>query len=153
VKSLELKIPPLLLMLLFAVLMFCLSPILPKVTMPPVIHYLLSLAVFIVATYFIVFGVLVFKKASTTVDPRYPERVTNLVNNGVYSISRNPMYVGFALLLMSLVILLGSPLLVVAIVAFICYMNRFQIKPEEDALSELFGSAYKEYTSRVRRWL
>ena len=93
------------------------------------------------------------RRARTTVNPLRPERASALVTTGVYRITRNPMYVGMALMLLAWAVLLASPAALAGPVTFIAYMNRFQIGPEEDALDTLFGPDYAAYRSRVRRWL
>ena len=152
-KALELKIPPALLVVLFGMLMFAASLMLPKFYIAYYVKFTLTAFVLVVASYFLIFGVVEFRRRKTTVDPRFPEKVTSLVDSGVYSISRNPMYVGFALLLVAMIFVLESPFLVFGVVAFVYYMNRFQIEPEERVLAEIFGDMYLKYKSRVRRWV
>lgn len=94
-----------------------------------------------------------FVKARTTVDPMQPERAEKLVISGTYRMSRNPMYVGMALLLGAVAAwsFLLPHLFVIAV--FLIWMTRFQIIPEERALERRFGEQYLEYKRRVRRWL
>jgi len=73
--------------------------------------------------------------------------------SGVYRLTRNPMYLGFLLVLLGWAIFLSNALAFLLLPAFIFYMNRFQIEPEEKALTSLFGQQFVAYTSRVRRWL
>jgi protein-S-isoprenylcysteine O-methyltransferase Ste14 len=98
-------------------------------------------------------GVVAFRRRRTTVDPRTPERASAIVEDGVYRISRNPMYVGMFAVLIGWALILSSWAGVAMLPAFVIYMNRFQILPEERALSDRFGDAYLDYTRRVRRWL
>jgi len=63
------------------------------------------------------------------------------------------MYLGFLLLLMAWAAALSNVLAVVALLAFVPYMNRFQIVPEERMLASRFSQDYAEYRARVRRWL
>jgi protein-S-isoprenylcysteine O-methyltransferase Ste14 len=67
--------------------------------------------------------------------------------------SRNPMYVGLLLLLAGWALHLSHPLALLGLPAFVAYMNRFQIAPEERALRAKFGPAYEDYARAVRRWL
>lgn len=98
-------------------------------------------------------GVVEFRKVQTTVDPIRPERASALVVSGTYRITRNPMYVGFVLILMGWVLALASPAGFAVAGAFVLYLNRFQIPPEEAALGMRFGEAFSSYQSQVRRWL
>ena len=101
----------------------------------------------------IVLGVIQFSVKKTTVNPHKPEDSTSLVSSGIYSISRNPMYLGMLILLVFYGLFLGDGLVFLMLPVFIWYMNSFQIKPEEEMMIELFGDEYKDYQKRVRRWI
>ncbi|MFL6647317.1 MAG: methyltransferase family protein, partial [Sulfurifustaceae bacterium] len=92
-------------------------------------------------------------RVDTTKDPRHPERATALVTGGIYRITRNPMYLGLALVLVGWGIFLSNVLSLLGVVVFLGYLNRFQIVPEERALEARFGEAYRQYKQTVRRWL
>lgn len=94
-----------------------------------------------------------FVRARTTVSPLSPERTTTLVTTGMFRISRNPMYLGMACLLIAFIFWLGNFFQLLWLIAFCAYLNTFQIKPEEASLNIKFGSSYQAYCSRVRRWL
>ena len=98
-------------------------------------------------------GVVSFRQAQTIVNPLKPETASALVRSGIYQYSRNPMYVGFALLLLAWACYLASPVALFGLLGFVLYMNRFQISPEERALATLYGSEYQVYQTQVRRWL
>ncbi|MCB1843433.1 MAG: isoprenylcysteine carboxylmethyltransferase family protein [Halioglobus sp.] len=100
-----------------------------------------------------VLGVLAFRQAETTVDPRSPEQSSTLVVRGVYRYSRNPMYLGFFLVLCAWGVFLGSISPLLLLPAFVVYTNRFQIAPEERFMREKFGESYSAYSARVRRWV
>ncbi len=101
----------------------------------------------------IVLGVIQFSVKKTTVNPHKPEDSTSLVSSGIYSISRNPMYLGMLILLVFYGLFLGDGLVFLMLPVFIWYMNSFQIKPEEEILVELFGDQYVDYKKKVRRWI
>jgi len=98
-------------------------------------------------------GLLAFRAARTTINPFKPERASAMVIRGVYRISRNPMYVGLALLLLAWAVYLSALLPFAGPVIFALYITRFQIKPEERALLAKFGPAFAQYMSSVRRWV
>jgi protein-S-isoprenylcysteine O-methyltransferase Ste14 len=102
---------------------------------------------------FLVAGMVSFALARTTINPLKPETTAYLVRSGVYRISRNPMYVGLLFALVGWAVYLASAWALLGPVAFVPYMNRFQIAPEEQVLSALFGTEYADYASKVRRWL
>ncbi len=98
-------------------------------------------------------GVISFRRAGTTLNPMKPESTSSLVASGIYKRTRNPMYLGFLVALLGWAVFLSSVPAFLFLPAFILYMNRFQIEPEERALATLFGPAYAAYQARVRRWL
>ena len=98
-------------------------------------------------------GVIAFRRAKTTVNPLKPETATSLVSTGIYSVTRNPMYVGLLFILIAWATYLSSAWALLGPLGFMLYINRFQIAPEERVLSTLFGSEYTAYQSRVPRWL
>ncbi len=98
-------------------------------------------------------GVFAFKLKHTTVNPSEPEKATHLVTSGVFQFTRNPMYLGLLLLLIAWGFVVQNVLAFIVLPGFVLYMNRFQIMPEERAMMALFGSDYRSYQQRVRRWL
>jgi protein-S-isoprenylcysteine O-methyltransferase Ste14 len=97
-------------------------------------------------------GVVSFHRAKTTVNPLKPETSAALVSTGVYSFSRNPMYLGMALVLFAWSVYLSSIWSLAGPVLFALYITRFQIVPEERVLDALFGASFADYKRRVRRW-
>ncbi|MCJ8348858.1 isoprenylcysteine carboxylmethyltransferase family protein [Moritella sp.] len=147
------RVPPPLVAGLFAFAMWAISFVVPTVEMNTVARFTLSAATVALGIFFCIAGVVSFRRAKTTVNPLKPEAATALVSSGIYGISRNPMYVGFALFLLAWVVYLSSPWLSTGIVGFVLYMNQFQIEPEERALKEIFGPEFISYQAKVRRWL
>ncbi|MCC4265304.1 isoprenylcysteine carboxylmethyltransferase family protein [Oceanimonas baumannii] len=92
-------------------------------------------------------------RANTTLLPFTPERASSLVTTGVFGYSRNPIYLGDALLLLAWALWLQSVPALLGLMVFVAYMNRVQIAAEERALTLRFGQAYTDYCARVRRWL
>lgn len=112
-----------------------------------------AIALAVVGTALAVAGMLEFRRARTTVNPLNPDSTSALVVKGVYRISRNPMYLGLAIVLLGVAVYLSHPLAPLGIVLFVAYITRFQIIPEERALRALFPGDFKEYADQVRRWL
>lgn len=98
-------------------------------------------------------GVAAFRQANTTVNPTAPATSSALVVSGVYRFTRNPMYLGFALGLLAFAVWLSNVSAVLLVPVFMGYLQRFQIRPEEQALRARFGASFDEYCQRVRRWL
>jgi protein-S-isoprenylcysteine O-methyltransferase Ste14 len=97
-------------------------------------------------------GVLAFRQQRTTVDPRYPERASALVADGIYRWTRNPMYVGFVCVAIGAAIALGSLFAAAGPSILAVYLDRVQIPAEERALQERFGASFQHYVLSVRRW-
>ena len=93
-----------------------------------------------------------FRRARTTVNPLHPERSSVLITSGLYRYSRNPMYLGYALALLGLVICQGTLIGLVSVAVFVGYVTAFQILPEERQLSSRFPAEYAAYKRAVRRW-
>lgn len=102
---------------------------------------------------FLALAVLDFAKSRTTVNPMHPDRAEKLVVGGLYRVSRNPMYVGMALLLCAFSAWAFVWPHVFVIAAFLAWMTRFQIMPEERQLLRRFGDDYQAYMAAVRRWI
>lgn len=94
-----------------------------------------------------------FIRSRTTIDPRYPHKTSWIVTTGIYRHTRNPMYLGLALLLTALAIYLGTVAGLLVVALFVWYTTIFQIMPEEKVLETQFGEDYLDYKARVRRWL
>ncbi len=150
-KKLELKIPPVLLVIICSILIYVIS----KLSFNYILPYraVTSLTLLLLFLVFCSFGVLEFFRSKTTVDPRDPQKSSQLVTRGVYQYSRNPMYLSFLFFLLALSFWLNSPLGLIICAFYILYMNTFQISPEERALLELFGEPYMSYCREVRRWI
>jgi protein-S-isoprenylcysteine O-methyltransferase Ste14 len=152
-SSLELKIPPPAVAAVVAVAMWGASRLAPLIQVPSALRLAAAAAIALVGIGFSAAGVLAFRRARTTVNPTTPEKATALVSSGAYRITRNPMYVGLAWVLVAWAVFLSSGWALLGVVAFVLYIGRFQIAPEERALAQLFGSEYAAYRARVRRWL
>jgi protein-S-isoprenylcysteine O-methyltransferase Ste14 len=92
-----------------------------------------------------------FKKHGTTVRPF--EQPTTLVTNGVFRVSRNPMYLGFVLILIGIAILMGSLTPYPVIPVFAAVIDRVFIVNEEKMLHTAFGENWLDYKNKVRRWI
>ncbi|MBV6496450.1 MAG: isoprenylcysteine carboxylmethyltransferase family protein [Acidobacteria bacterium ACB1] len=152
-RWLELKIPPLLVVIGFGLAMYGASWLFPHTSfaMPgqPFVSWIFEA----LGGVTIVSGVLAFRSMKTTVDPRSPEKASSVVKIGIYRLTRNPMYLGMLLLLAAWAFYLANFIAILLLAGFVLYMTQFQIKPEERILSEKFGAEYEEFLSEVRRWI
>lgn len=150
--SLELRIHPPLILILCLAIAYLLSHYLPVYTLPAFITqsyaYVSAAGVFIA-----LLGIWQFRLAKTTIDPKRPDKVSNIVSSGIYRVTRNPMYLGMLLVLIAAVFKFADLSGALAIILFISYITLFQIKPEERMIEKLFGEQYLAYKNQVRRWL
>ncbi len=150
---LELRIPPPLVGLLIAAAMWALAHATPPFPLPEIARWTGAAMLLVLGAGIALGGVISFHRAKTTVNPLKPEKSATLVTTGVYSFTRNPMYLGMALVLCAWSVYLSSPATLVGPVVFAAYITRFQILPEERVLDKLFGPPFAEYRKRVRRWI
>ncbi len=150
---LELKIPPPLVALSMAAGGWWLSLWTPVLQAAPQARTALALGLVAAGLAIELSGVWAFRRARTTVNPLRPERASALVDGGIYRWTRNPMYVGMALLLTAWAVHLGAPAALLAVAGFVVWIQRFQIRPEERHLRLRFGADYEPYCARVRRWV
>ena len=152
-SALELKIPPVMLTLLFVLLMWLVSRLTPSFPVPLEPRILSLLLLTGVGTYVGLAAVTAFKKARTTVNPFTPDASSSLVASGIFRRSRNPMYLALIIVLLGWGLYLANLFSLFIAAGFVLYMNRFQIQPEERALEESFGTEFLDYKKRVRRWI
>lgn len=154
-KSLELRVPPVAVTLVFAGLMWAAAALSPalRAALPAGWRYALAGFLAAAGAGISIAGVAAFRRASTTVNPMDPGASASLVTAGIYGWSRNPMYLGFLLVLCAWAMWLAHLTSPLFLLGFAMYLTRFQIVPEERILERRFGSAFNGYRRRVRRWL
>jgi protein-S-isoprenylcysteine O-methyltransferase Ste14 len=145
-------VPPPLWMLIFAAGTWVLNHYCPVLTIIPAPWSRLGWCVIAIAPLAPIAALLQFRRAHTTVNPHKPETATTLVTSGVYAWTRNPMYLGLAILLLGWAVRLGTLSPFAGPLLFIALIQHVQIRPEEHALRERFGKEYDLYCRRVSRW-
>lgn len=149
----ELKIIPVVQVFISAIVMMLVSNFLPNLTVEvPAKMFIVELLIFI-GIFCGVLAVTSFRRHQTTVNPSTPEKTSSIVDSGIYSFSRNPMYLAMLIGLIALALYFSNIAAACVIPCFIIYITRFQIIPEERALNELFGDEFVLYSKKVRRWL
>lgn len=151
-SGLNLKVPPPVVWIISAFFMWLLDVFFPTMNEPE-LRFLIAPILAFIGIAFIVFGVLSFKKAETTIDPTTPEKSSSLVIVGIYKFTRNPMYMGLLFFLCSWSVFLFNLYSAFILIAFVLYLTEFQIKPEEEILTSIFGEEYIRYKNSVRRWI
>lgn len=150
---LETRVPPPLVMLLCGAIGYLASRYCPGTALPLPMPALLAGGVMAVGVALNLLPKLAFQRARTTVNPLRPSASSALVTHGVYRYSRNPMYLGQAIVLAGGMLYLRNFVALLAVPLFVLYITRLQIVPEERALSIRFPEAYRRFRQRVRRWL
>lgn len=150
---LELKVPPPVLALCLALLMWLASSLVQPFETPFGLRVCVALALAVIGQSISAAGFVSFRRARTTISPTKPSAASSLVGSGVYRFTRNPMYLGLLLTLLAWAVFLSNLSALLFAPLFVLYINRFQINPEERVLSSLFGAEYANYKNRVRKWL
>lgn len=149
---LEHRIPPPVVGLVAAAVMVALMVLVPGAGFPLPGSRIVAVAIVLVGVTIDLAGLIAFRRARTTINPLRPHTAAVLVRDGVYRVSRNPMYLGLAVSLTGMAVWEVNVLAAVVVPLFCAYVTRFQILPEERALRDLFGEEFDHYASHVRRW-
>ncbi|MDF2152356.1 isoprenylcysteine carboxylmethyltransferase family protein [Vibrio sp. CAU 1672] len=151
--KLELRVPPVAVFLLVVLLMYWLKGLTPSLMIRvPFVEYVVG-GLTLLSGYTGIAGVYEFCKLKTTVNPVKPESASFVVSSGIFNYTRNPMYFALLLLIIALGLWWQHLSVFLCSAVFVFYMNKFQIKPEEQVLERLFGEEYLKYKNRVRRWI
>lgn len=145
----ELKLPPPLIFLLFAILLY----FLPSPWEPIFILQCMAILSVFLGLYLDFSSLSAFWRKRTTISPFTPSKTSALTTDGIYKFTRNPMYLSLVCYLIAISLWLANPFGTILIWLFIKVITRFQILPEERVLAEKFGQAYLDYQQKVRRWL
>lgn len=150
---LELKIPPVIIFIVCIGVIWMVQTYLPEYNITFTGQNWVAIACLLCGAALGIMGVFQFARKQTTVNPHKPENTTVFISTGIYSISRNPMYLGLLIVLIAGFIKWGNLFSLFILPAFIIYMNEFQIKPEERVLKEKFGHEFLSYARNTNRWL
>lgn len=152
-KALELTIPPPVVMFVIGVIMWLLSFLFPAFAWASTSSVAAAVIIGLAGLGISLAGIIAFKRARTTPDPRRPADASVLVTSGIYRFTRNPMYLGVLVILIAWGVLLGNVLALISAFMFVPYISRYQIQPEERLLQKKFGAAFISYKGKARRWI
>jgi protein-S-isoprenylcysteine O-methyltransferase Ste14 len=154
---LEHRIPPPIIDIAFAALMWWLAAALPQANLWPRGGgwpvWTAAIALALAGALIALAGLREFVRARTTINPMAPARASRMVSSGVFGYTRNPMYLGMLLALAGWAVWLGNAAAWLALPLFVAVLNALQIRPEERALRARFGAQFDDYAARVRRWV
>ncbi|MGD8262652.1 MAG: isoprenylcysteine carboxylmethyltransferase family protein [Desulfobacterales bacterium] len=111
----------------------------------------ISLIMFAFSGYLALHAFVVLKKRGTYIDPNRP--TTQIVEEGPFKFSRNPMYLSLVLVLFALSVLLLSLWFFLSAISLWLLFDRVAVAAEELYLEQKFGNRYVEYKSKARRWI
>ena len=145
------KIPPPLIVLTLIISIYFSSKKIDLINIP----FQLEISFFILSLGILVFinPVLKFIKSKTTINPIQFEETNRLVTSGIFKYSRNPMYLGMLMIIISTSIFYLNIYSILTPFLFVFWINKFQIKREEIFLTEKFGKEYLSDKNKTRRWL
>ena len=146
-----LKIPPPLLVLILVVSNYFSSKKIDLILIPN--QNIISFIIFLIGLIILINPIVRFVKSKTTIDPIKFKKVNKLITSGIYKYSRNPMYLGLLMIVISTSIFYLNIFSVATPMLFYFWINRFQIKREEIFLTEKFGKEYLLYKVKTRRWI
>ena len=146
-----LKIPPPLLVLILVISNYFSSKKIDLILLPN--QDLTSIIIFLIGMLILINPIFKFIKSKTTIDPIKFKKVNKLITSGIYKYSRNPMYLGLLMIIISTSIFYLNIFSISTPFFFYFWINRFQIKREEIFLIEKFGKEYLSYKNKTRRWI
>ena len=146
-----LKIPPPLLVLILVISNYFSSKKIDLIILPT--QNLISFIILLIGILILITPIFKFIKSKTTIDPIKFKKVNRLITSGIYKYSRNPMYLGLLMIVMSSSIFYLNIFSITTPMLFYFWINRFQIKREEIFLTQKFGKEYLSYKNKTRRWI
>ena len=146
-----LKIPPPILVLILVSSNYFLSKKIDPIHLPN--QDLISIIILLIGILILINPIFKFIKSKTTIDPIKFKKVNKLITSGIYKYSRNPMYLGLLMIVVSTSIFYLNIFSITTPFFFYFWISRFQIKREEIFLTEKFGKEYLLYKTKTRRWI
>ena len=145
------KIPPPILVLILVSSNYFSSKKIDLIHLPN--QDLISIIILLIGILILINPLFKFIKSKTTIDPIKFKKVNKLIISGIYKYSRNPMYLGLLMIVISTSIFYLNIFSITTPFLFYCWINRFQIKREEIFLTEKFGEEYMSYKIKTRKWI
>jgi protein-S-isoprenylcysteine O-methyltransferase Ste14 len=150
---LELKVPPLAIILIAGAMMYWAAEFVPHGALVSTsLRIGLMVSAEILAIAILIAALLSFRKHQTTMNPLDPDQTNRVVTSGVYDYSRNPMYLSMLFALLDWAFYLGQLSATVGLLFYFLAITRLQIVPEEKILKRKFEETYENYCKATHRW-
>ena len=148
-------IPPPLVLLFCGALMWVTQKYFPRLRFDLPYETVLFWVVLVIGFWVLASGVGRIFRNKTAIHPNREalSKATTLVTTGVFRYTRNPIYLGMAVMLVAWLLLLEHWLCAAGPLLFVAFITKYQILPEEEALGKIFGEEYFRYRSETRRWM
>lgn len=143
--------PPPLIFLAGLAVGFGLEALLPGGSLPVALQWPLGGAALVAGLAFQTSFIVAFSRKGTSVEPWKP--TTTIVRTGPYRLTRNPAYLGMALIYVGIALLSDAPWVLVPLPLVLAVIDRGVIAREERYLERKFGGEYLDYKKSVRRWV
>ena len=145
------KIPPPILVMILVISNYFSSKKIDLILLPN--QDFISIIILLIGMLILINPIFKFIKSKTTIDPIKFKKVNKLIISGIYKYSRNPMYLGLLMIVISTSIFYLNIFSITTPFVFYFWINRFQIRREEIFLTEKFGKEYVSYKTKTRRWI
>ena len=145
------KIPPPILVMILVISNYFSSKKIDLILLPN--QDLISIIILLIGVLILINPIFKFIKSKTTIDPIKFKKVNKLIISGIYKYSRNPMYLGLLMIVISTSIFYLNIFSITTPFFFYFWISRFQIKREEIFLTDKFGKEYLLYMTKTRRWI
>jgi protein-S-isoprenylcysteine O-methyltransferase Ste14 len=145
------RVPPPLVAILAGIIIYSSTKLISPVTFK--FQGLIAVSVLVIGLTIMLSAINTFRQLQTTINPLKPKQATKLATNGVFKLTRNPMYLAMLIILIAFSVATGALAGLLLVPGFMLYITYFQILPEERAMAELFPDQFTRYCERVRRWL
>ena len=123
----------------------------PTMDFAVLIARLAGISVAVLGLAVILSGIMQFRKQDENPEPW--TGTDNMVLTGIYSVTRNPMYLGMTFFAIGIGITFGSYSVIILAFVAALIIDRGVITKEEAYLEARFGEAYRDYKNKVRRWI
>ena len=152
--QLELKLPPLMIIVVCAGVMYwCAQSIQHEMVLAASLRVVLGGAAGVIALIILIAALLTFRRHQTTINPLDPRQTQSIVTAGIYRYTRNPMYVSMFMALLGWGLFLGQLSVLFGLILYLVVITRLQIVPEERILAEKFGEPFTHYRATTDRWI